>query len=50
MTGRHDPLALLMDAVAEMRHAQKEYFRTRGQTALVAIYAAKNGWEEVADG
>lgn len=36
-----DPLTLLMDAVAEMRHAQKEYFRTRSQAALVASKSAE---------
>jgi hypothetical protein len=37
-----DPLTLLMDAVADMRHCQKEHFRTRSQSALVASKAAES--------
>ena len=36
-----DPLTLLIDTVAEMRHCQREYFRTRSQSALVASKAAE---------
>ena len=36
-----DPLTLLIDAVADMRHCQKEYFRTRSHSALVASKAAE---------
>ena len=36
-----DRLSHLADAVAEMRHCQKEYFRTRSQAALVASKAAE---------
>lgn len=36
-----DPLTLLIDAVADMRHCQKEYFRTRSQAAPVASKAAE---------
>lgn len=32
----NSPLALLLDAVADMRHLQKEYFRTRSPAALSA--------------
>jgi len=28
-----EPLAQLLDAASEMRHAQREYFRTRSQAA-----------------
>lgn len=34
-------LETLLDAVAEMRHRQKEYFRTRSQSALLAAQAAE---------
>jgi len=37
-----DPLAQLLDAVSEMRHAQREYFRTRSQAALQASKAAES--------
>lgn len=37
-----EPLAQLLDAVSEMRHAQREYFRTRSQAALAASKAAES--------
>ena len=37
-----DPLAQLLDAVSDMRHAQREYFRTRSQAALAASKAAES--------
>ncbi len=39
--GDGNSLALLADAVADMRHAQREYFRTRSQAALVASKSAE---------
>ena len=36
MTHDTDTLKLLLDVTAEMRHAQKEYFRTHSQAALSA--------------
>ena len=36
-----DPLTLVMDAASDMRHAQKDYFRTRSQSALIASKAAE---------
>lgn len=37
-----EPLAQLLDAVSEMRHAQREYFRTRSQAALATSKAAES--------
>ncbi|MFA7177773.1 MAG: hypothetical protein WC114_11030 [Smithellaceae bacterium] len=41
MTTKPDPLTLMVDAVSDMRHAQKEYFRTRSQSALIASKSAE---------
>ena len=38
---RADSLTLLADAVSEMRHAQKEYFRTCHPTSLKAQMRAE---------
>lgn len=41
MTPQTPPLAQLRDAVADMRHAQREYFRTHSATALAAAKKAE---------
>ena len=41
MNRPEDPLSILRDAVCDMRHAQKEYFRTRSQSALTEAKKAE---------
>jgi len=41
MNRPEDPLSILLDAVCDMRHAQKEYFRTRSQSALTEAKKAE---------